>query len=439
MSSKTIDRRMFLLLLPGAALAGCGGAGTKSAVTLPSGAAAGPATRAGMGHVSVTVNWTGQNVTAPATRHIPIDASSLFLQLTSRADGTVYSLVISRRNDKPGTQTAAFNELIPIGDYVLACAARSQDLGLGDTLAVAAANVTVVDGQTANVPLVLVSVITRLILAAIEAKRGQTFLIYPSGTDSANQIVKVSGADFDYTFVSGGDRLQPATNNLGAFTAVAVGSSRVRVALKDKPAVFVDVNVNITGTADIAFTPPATVFIGYPVQLTATQVLGTDPETGVSPNFVFESLNPDKATITPNGLVTGLAPGDLSIRVTATGGQIPVGQTIVRTYNTPVVRLSSFTINGPSTATVGQSVTLTPNFNFDAIYYGSRDIVWSIVDGGVYATIDPASGVFQPRSSGPGDTGAHAVKVHAVFPPTGQTAELVINVSSFGGVNVGVQ
>ena len=229
---------LLLSVLIGTA-AGCGG-GSHSIATPPA--------SGGSGRVQLQVQWPAyQPARAAHGRYIPAYAQSLFLELYPTATpATRYQMSANRPDDKPSTQTIAFNELIPAGNYTLAVVARVQKDGQGATVASAATTFVVQDGQTFDASVTLATTLKTIAIQGqpLSVAAGSVLSLVGQALDPDGKIVLLPVGALTWKLVSGSS--VAALTSDGAFTALAPGTARVRLS-EDLAGVASEADVTVTG------------------------------------------------------------------------------------------------------------------------------------------------------------------------------------------------
>lgn len=229
---------LLLLVLVGS-IAGCGG-GSHSAAT--------PSAVGGSGRVQLQVQWPAyQPARAAHGRYIPAYAQSLFLELYPTATpATRYQMSANRPDDKPSTQTIAFNELIPAGNYTLAVAARVLKDGQGATVASAATTFVVQDGQTFDASVTLAATLKTISIQGqpLSVTAGSVLSLVGQALDPDGKIVLLPVGALTWKLVSGSS-VATLTSD-GVFTALAPGTARVRLS-EDLAGVASEADVTVTG------------------------------------------------------------------------------------------------------------------------------------------------------------------------------------------------
>jgi outer membrane protein assembly factor BamB len=220
------------------AISGCGGGSHGSSTQ--------SATRAG--HVQLQVQWPAyQSTRAVNGRYIPAYAQSLFLDLYPTATAaTHYQMSANRPDDKPSTQTIAFDQLIPAGNYTLAVVARIEKDGQGATVASAATTFVVQAGQTFDASLTLATTLKTLSIQGqpLSVAAGSVLSLVGQALDPDGNIVLLPVGALTWKLVSGSS-IATLTSD-GAFTALAPGTARVRLS-EDLAGVASEADVTITG------------------------------------------------------------------------------------------------------------------------------------------------------------------------------------------------
>jgi uncharacterized protein YjdB len=154
-----------------------------------------------------------------------------------------------------------------------------------------------------------------------------------------------------------------SVSQTGLVTALAAGSSVITA-----QAAAGSVTVSATRTLSITAAPPVltTVGISAPASNLAVgqtlQLTGTArDQTGATfaATLAWTSRNTSRATVSPSGLVTGVAPGSVTIALAATAGTVTVADSVSLTVQAPLV-LTSVVVSGPaSTVAPGGTLQLT--------------------------------------------------------------------------------
>ena len=216
-------------------LVGCGG-GAHNSVTSAAG-----------GRVAVKVLWPAYQPIRSAGRYIPAYAQSLFLELYPTATpATRYRISANRPDDKPSTQTIAFNQLLPAGNYTLAVVARVEKNGQGATVASAATAVVVSEGQTFDASVTLATTLKTLAIQGqpLSFPAGSVLSLTGQALDPDGNLVLLPVGALTWSLVSGGS--SAALTSDGAFTAIAPGTARVRLS-EAAAGVTAEADVTITG------------------------------------------------------------------------------------------------------------------------------------------------------------------------------------------------
>ena len=173
-----------------------------------------------------------------------------------------------------------------------------------------------------------------------------------------------------------------AKNNL-AHDGFEVDFNAVNGAVVRQPTIFVledkvVQSVNITGTTVAQ--------VGNTTQLMAiVQVTGRAEQT-----VTWTSSDTGVATVDANGVVTGVAVGNSTIRATSTFDSTKYGElTVTVTSDVSMPRVTSVTLNGPNDVEIGQKIQLTNTVNvidganMAVIYTSSRTHIATVSGTGV--------------------------------------------------------
>jgi len=201
----------------------------------------------------------------------------------------------------------------------------------------------------------------------------------------------------------------------GLVTALAPGSAAVTASAGGKVASRV-LTAREPVVASVAVTAPtSTLFVDHSLNLTATpRSASNQPLTGRI--VAWTSSNPSVASVSDQGVVTGVAAG--SVTITAVVDAI-VGQ---MTLTVSLAPIASITVSGPGSSVVaGQSLNLTatPRSSSGQALSG-RSFVWATSDAAV-ATVSSAgvvtgvtAGTATISASAEGVSGSMAVSVSAI-------------------------
>lgn len=163
-----------------------------------------------------------------------------------------------------------------------------------------------------------------------------------SGTSVAVVVLEVTAADiptslvFNLQVVSGvasGTISLPAGSSrmitMRAYDAQGVETHRANITLNVQPGTNPTISLVLTpltgdtpivatiGSVVVTVTPPtATVGVGLTVPLSATVTVNGNPVTAT---VIWATLNPGVASVSPGGVVTGVAPGETRIGATVQG------------------------------------------------------------------------------------------------------------------------
>ena len=209
-----------LCLLLAALPLGCGGGRTSNT-----------AGGQGTGRVQLTIAWPAKSTAPAASRYIPPYAQSLVFELLKKDDpAQKYALTVNRPDDKPATQTVAFSQELRVGTYVLFGSARTDRDGGGGTVALATTEVQVTLGETANARLALASTINRIEIVGkpLRVSVGSSLTLSGRALDPDGNVLFLPGGALRWSQITGG--AFGTVTEAGVFTAVAVGTARVRLA-----------------------------------------------------------------------------------------------------------------------------------------------------------------------------------------------------------------
>lgn len=203
---------------------------------------------------------------------------------------------------------------------------------------------------------------------------------------SSNEIVASVSQDGVVEGKSCGSATISATSNVGG----AVGTYDITVYF---PAYY----VSISGQGRVA--------VGSSITLTAA----TKPVTSPS-SVTWTSLNPSIATVSDQGVVTGVSNGEAFIRATSVDTPNVYNVKKVTVY-TPV---NSMSISGPESVFVGNTVSLTANVNPSTTsetisWSSSNTAVATVTPNGVVTGISPGTATITATSSLTGTKATHEI------------------------------
>lgn len=194
--------------------------------------------------------------------------------------------------------------------------------------------------------------------------------------DTAENVLSNTGRDMTW----GSDNEVTATvNQSGTVTARKAGTAKITAAVPNNPAITCDMSIEVVPprivTVVIQQNNPI-VRISVPKQLTVQMLDSVNQVIPPPRNITWRSLDPSRATVSNNGVVTGTSLGSARIEVDAEGAKDTVTAQVTRI---PVGRLTL----SPAQRTVTQGATTT----FTATVEDSigntvtdREIEWSSSD-----------------------------------------------------------
>src|SRR5260370_29846325 len=188
--------------------------------------------------------------------------------------------------------------------------------------------------------------------------------------------------------------------------------------------------------ASVTVSPAApTVLVGATVQLTATLKDGSGNVLTGQP-VTWASSAPAVATVSPSGLVSGMAAGPATITA-ASGGQSGSAPITVTVSTVPV---ASVTVSpAPASVSVGQTVQLTATLkDASGNVLSGRTVTWAS-SAPTVATVSPsglvsgvAAGSATITATSEGQSGSAPITVSSAPPPSGST---VLFTESFDDAN----
>lgn len=243
---------------------------------------------------------------------------------------------------------------------------------------------------------------------------GQTQTLTPL-PDRATPSVAMS-----YAYES--NSLNIATVSLnGVVTGVAPGTATITVTATGSLTGFTTTTRTATATTTVSALPNALTGVALaPTNATIavgrTQTLTPAPSrasTSVDVNYTYTSSAPSVATVTQQGVVTGVSPGNASITVTATGsGAGYTTSTSSATASISVTNapnaLNSVTLSpSSSSVSVGQFQSLTPvldratsGVTTNYVYQSSAPGIASVTQQGVVTGVSPGSATITVTATG---------------------------------------
>lgn len=415
---------------------GCGGGGKGSFAP----AAAGQEQASLLGEVSLAVNWPARS-TAAVTRALPVGTESIVVVIRD-SGGYQETRVVNRpAGDGPATVSLSFFGL-RTGTLTLTATAFTGANGEGTVLGRGGASQTLGAGTTSNLTLDLAGVIS-----SITAVRFDPQFVFSTVAVGTDQVPVLTVGTPTVTFVAdavdavgnpvliGAGSGQWASSNTAVATVDPASGAVTPVGAGDAAITFTETDSNTSASRNIRVTPIRQfalasstgnrLRIGNPATLTATAL---DVNGGVIPLPVgaqFQALNPDRATIDQNGVVTTVALGDAAFvyidpatnrSATFSLTVFEVGVPVIVSPVNPAVILQG--------ATLDLDVTQKDDQGTDIAVQGA----WSSSDAGA-ASVDPATGVVTGIRPG-----GKAVITFTETPPGNQTPKTAsIEVTVRGG------
>ncbi|MEQ1691663.1 MAG: Ig-like domain-containing protein [Gemmatimonas sp.] len=299
---------------------------------------------------------------SPTDGSVPVGQALALTPTPDRANASV-AMSYSYQSNAPGvatvTQQGVVTGVAP-GNAVITVTATGSLVGFTTTQRTATAAITVT-----NAPNALNAVTLSPANGSVAV--GQSLTLTPT-PDRANTSVLMS-----YTYQSNATNVA-TVNQAGVVTGVAQGSATITVTATGSLVGFT--TTQRTATAAITVTPapnalnsvtlsPASgsVPVGQALALTPTP---DRANASVAMSYSYQSNAPGVATVTQQGVVTGVAPGNAVITVTATGSLVGFTTTqrtataAITVTNAPNA-LNAVTLSPANgSVAVGQSLTLTP-------------------------------------------------------------------------------
>lgn len=249
-------------------------------------------------------------------------------------------------------------------------------------------------GQSAIVAVTSLSrplVLIRVLPGASDMTVGSTLQLNADAIDAGG--AEIEGQTFEW---STSDPAVATVNGSGRVTAIAPGNAtiRARVGSVEGSAV---ISVRLAPVAQVEVAPSSLdIDVGASATLTATpRDAGGQPLTGRQ--LTWRSSSESVATVSSSGVVTGVAPGNATITVSApgagSGGSTPSTNVPVTVRLAPVARVQ-ISPAGPSVPvgrTVSFSVSLFDADN-DPLSLTGRTVTWSS-SAPTVATINAGTGV----------------------------------------------
>ncbi len=209
--------------------------------------------------------------------------------------------------------------------------------------------------------------------------------------------------------------------NTGRLTALAVGHARITAATADggfESACDINVYDNSVKVTSVTLDKSETgIGIGETVQLKATVL----PENATNKNIKWTTLNPGVATVSDQGLVTGIAEGTTQIYATSASNSqcYAICRITVAKQKVPVtgIELANNAFGIPFEVNIGKSLILSPTVK--PANATNKDIIWTSSDSGV---ADVKNGMVTGISEG-------SVTITATTVDGGFSASCAVNVT----------
>jgi uncharacterized protein YjdB len=203
-----------------------------------------------------------------------------------------------------------------------------------------------------------------IVPASLSLRVGQTAPLVPV-------IVADSGADRTILW-SSADPSRVSVSSSGVITGIAEGIAVITATSRARPDITASSSVNVVpaaGVRAVAVTPQ-TLDLTIGQQLAIAVTVDADP--GIARTVSFTSTDPSIATVSPSGVVSGVASGSTTIRVAATAdpGVFATVVASVRPPDPPKVSIQSITQGG---------TTLPVNLNGAG---GQLEVAMNVESGG---------------------------------------------------------
>ncbi len=367
MSGISLLLRRTLLLLASAIVAlslaaGCGGGGGTSSGDIQ------PTTRS----VTVSLDWPARN------RDVPTYAQSIKLTL-----GTLGARVVNRPAGDAASQASVVFDSTPVGAYTLEVQAYTQADAQGVVAATATINV-VVDGASANDPVINVSSALQSVVSAVvidgmplAASVGTNKQLTGHAIDRSNNVLLLPGDALSWSLVSG---TAGTVDSGGLFTPTQEGTARVKLTESASGrAAEADVAVTQPGEVTVTLTADkASVASGEAVVLTwtstnATSLSSSFGQTALNGQLTVHPTATTTFTVTAQGLN---GPKTASVTVTVTGK----AWFVYCATEAGVPRIYKLNIDG-----TGRSLLATPGMaECPAVSADGGKVAYAQADAGIY-------------------------------------------------------
>ena len=194
--------------------------------------------------------------------------------------------------------------------------------------------------------------------------------------------VNPAGSSVTWSIISGTEFATIDQN--GLLTAIAPGDVTVQVAANDGSGVkgTHKVEVQPVLVSEITISGASTVEVGKTIQLSA----GVKPNGAANKNVKWSiSEGSSYAKISEDGVLTGVAAGNVTVKATALDGSGVYAEITITVKPEPPVSVTSVSISGAKDIYVGDTLTLTATVLPDNA--ANKKVTWSITSGSSYATI----------------------------------------------------
>ncbi|MFL5606534.1 MAG: beta strand repeat-containing protein, partial [Gemmatimonadaceae bacterium] len=369
--------------------------------------------KSGSATVTVTPVPVSSVTVAPATKSLVVGTTATLTATVKDANGTIVT-------DRPVTWSSSSPAVAAVSP-----AGKVTALSVGSATIAATSEGKTGTAAVTVVPVPVASVAVQPATASLHV--GQTASLSATVTDANGTVV----TDRPVAWTSSNNAVATVSTT-GIVTALAPGSATITATAEGKSGSST-VTVTLVPVGSVAVQPPTvSVIVGQTTPLAAV-VTDANGVIVTDRAVTWTSSNTSVARVSPNGVVTGVAPGTATVTATSEGKS---GSTTVTVTPVPV---GSVTV-APTTKTLvaGSKTTLAATVRDanDAIVT-DRPVTWTSSNGAV-ATVSPAgvvtavaAGTATITATSEGKSGTSTITVTAA--PVGSVTVQPASVSLVAG------
>ncbi|NGQ97126.1 S8 family serine peptidase, partial [Brevibacillus sp. SYP-B805] len=316
---------------------------------------------------TVSVSVSGQTVTLVSLAATPSSVSV--------AMGATQQLAVTAAYSNGSTQNVTSQATYQAANTNIATVSSS---GLVTGVAQGSTSVTITfGGKTVNVPVTVTAATVQSLAAApssVNVATGATQQLTVTATYSDGTTKDVTN---QATYQAANTNIATVSSS-GLVTGVAQGSTSVTITFGGKT-----VNVPVTVTAaqatvqSLTVTPTSvTLETGATQQLTVTAAYSDGSTKDVTSQATYQTVDPNIATVSASGLLTGIAPGNTTVNIAYAGRTTSVSAKIIAVQSLSVTPASVSLLVGAT-----QQLTVTATY--------SDGTTKDVTSQATYQTVDP--------------------------------------------------